>query len=104
MQLWFQRIYRLKIVKIKKLESKISKNKDIINSKNKYSNTDYSQLEQKQKNLENRLTALEEENKEKNRLINSFLNDMNDMLQMHEQKCKFFIIYFSGWFTTRRFF
>ena len=33
---------------------------------------------------------MEDENRERNATINSFLKEMNDMLQVHEQKCKEF--------------
>ena len=60
--------------KVRKLENKISKNKEIFYSKSRSSsNSDYSQLESKKKFLESRLSALKEESKQKNKMIYEFV-------------------------------
>ena len=78
--------------KIKSLESKNTKNKEILNSKMQKTSSSYEYvaLESKIKLLESQIATMEDENRERNATINSFLKEMNDMLQVHEQKCKEF--------------
>ena len=74
------------------LESKNTKNKEILNSKMQKTSSSYEYvaLESKIKLLESQIATMEDENRERNATINSFLKEMNDMLQVHEQKCKEF--------------
>lgn len=76
--------------KIKTLETKNTKNQEILNTKlqKTSSSYEYVALESKIKLLESQIASMEEENRDRNATINAFLKEMNEMLQVHEQKRK----------------
>lgn len=73
--------------KIKQLEHKNNKYKEMINNKisKGSSGPELKSYENKVKQLEAQLIAMQEENREKDNTITSFMKEMNDMLQCHEQ-------------------
>lgn len=81
--------------KIKVLEQKNNKYKEMINSKitKGSSRSELKSYENKVKQLETQLISMQEENREKDNTITSFMKEMNDMLQYHEQNSMYYFLY-----------